>query len=193
MVTEVKAPPVVFSTANGNLISVADTDDTDVEVTLTATDGTLTLNGTTGLAFSNGDGSADTSMTFSGTLADVNAALDGLQVAFPGDESRRRALADLRERYGGVAVLKGSRTLVSSSSGAAWLCTSGNPGMASPGMGDVLTGIIAALLAQGLSPEDAAAVGVTAHAQAGDRAAAAGERGLIAGDLLAALRAVLNP
>ena len=107
--------------------------------------------------------------------------------------NRRQSLTDLRERYGGVAVLKGSRTLVSSSSGAAWLCTAGNPGMASAGMGDVLTGVIAALLAQGLAPEDAAAVGVTAHARAGDCAAKNGERGLIAGDLLAALREVVNP
>ncbi|MDJ0813578.1 MAG: NAD(P)H-hydrate dehydratase [Woeseiaceae bacterium] len=106
---------------------------------------------------------------------------------------RSKALADLSERYGGVAVLKGSGTLVSSSSGAAWLCTAGNPGMASPGMGDVLTGIIAALLAQGLAPEDAAAVGVTAHAQAGDSAACDGERGLIASDLLDALRGIVNP
>ena len=107
--------------------------------------------------------------------------------------NRRQSLASLRERYGGVAVLKGSGTLVSSCSGAAWLCTAGNPGMASPGMGDVLTGIIAALRAQGLAPEEAAAVGVSAHARAGDRAAGDGERGLIAGDLLQALRAVLNP
>ena len=60
-------------------------------------------------------------------------------------------------------------------------------------MGDVLTGIIAALLAQGLTLEDAAAVGVTVHAKAGDLAAAAGERGLIASDLLDKLRAVINP
>ncbi len=106
---------------------------------------------------------------------------------------RRRALTDLRGRYGGVAVLKGSGTLVSSASGAPWLCTAGNPGMAAPGMGDVLTGIIAGLLAQGLGLEDAAAVGVTAHAQAGDRAAQSGERGLLATELLAALRAVVNP
>jgi NAD(P)H-hydrate epimerase len=93
-------------------------------------------------------------------------------------EDRRQALADLRRRYGGVAVLKGSGTLVSSSSGIPWLCTAGNPGMAAPGMGDVLTGIIAALLAQGLSLEDAAAVGVAIHAQAGDLAAESAERGL---------------
>jgi NAD(P)H-hydrate epimerase len=60
-------------------------------------------------------------------------------------------------------------------------------------MGDVLTGIIAALMGQGLDPEMAAAVGVEVHARAGDRAAAGGERGLIASDVLAELRAVLNP
>ncbi len=68
-----------------------------------------------------------------------------------------------------------------------------HPGMAAPGMGDVLTGIIAALLAQGLDPEQAACVGVQAHALAGDRAARQGERGLLASDLIAELRAVLNP
>lgn len=106
---------------------------------------------------------------------------------------RSGALADLRGRYGGVAVLKGSGSLVSGKSAVPWLCTAGNPGMAAPGMGDVLTGIIAALLAQGLSPEDAAAVGVAVHARAGDLAAANGERGLLASDLLAELRRVINP
>ena len=64
--------------------------------------------------------------------------------------------------------------------------------MATPGMGDVLTGIIAALLAQGLSFEEAAAVGVEVHARAGDRAAESGQRGLIASDLLAELRGIIN-
>ncbi len=105
---------------------------------------------------------------------------------------RPTALNGLVEKYGGTAVLKGAGTLVSSATYASTLCTSGNPGMASPGMGDVLTGIIAALIAQGLDPENAAAVGVEAHARAGDRAAAAGERGLVASDLLSELRAVLN-
>jgi NAD(P)H-hydrate epimerase len=120
-----------------------------------------------------------------GRLLDLTAA----QV----QSDRRHALTDLRGRYGGVAVLKGSGTLVSSSSGIPWLCTAGNPGMAAPGMGDVLTGIIAALLAQGLNLEDAAAVGVAVHAQAGDRAAETGERGLMATDLLGELRRVINP
>ena len=65
--------------------------------------------------------------------------------------------------------------------------------MASPGMGDVLAGIVAALLAQGLAPEQAAATGVEIHAQAGDKAAEAGERGLLASDLLYELRGLINP
>lgn len=105
---------------------------------------------------------------------------------------RRAALTALAEKYSGTAVLKGAGTLISSAQHAPGLCTSGNPGMASPGMGDVLTGIIAALMAQGLAPESAAAVGVEVHARAGDRAATAGERGLIASDLLSELRTVLN-
>lgn len=106
---------------------------------------------------------------------------------------RPAALAALSEKYGGVTVLKGAGSLVSSSHSAPVLCTAGNPGMASPGMGDVLTGVIAALIGQGIEPESAAAIGVEAHARAGDRAAAAGERGLIASDLLDELRTVLNP
>jgi NAD(P)H-hydrate epimerase len=64
--------------------------------------------------------------------------------------------------------------------------------MGSGGVGDVLTGVIAALLAQGLSLEEAAHLGVCAHAEAGDRAAEAGERGLIATDLLPWLRTLVN-
>ena len=116
--------------------------------------------------------------------------LDTGTAAIQGD--RPGALAELAERYGGVAVLKGAGTLISSSKLGAALCTSGNPGMASPGMGDVLTGMIAAFVAQGLDLETAAAAGVEAHARAGDRAAVGGERGLIASDLLEELRAVLN-
>ncbi len=106
---------------------------------------------------------------------------------------RLAALQGLQAKYGGVAVLKGAGSLVSAAEGAPWLCSAGNPGMAAAGMGDVLTGIIAALMAQGLSPEDAAAVGVEIHARAGDQAARAGERGLVASDLLAELRGIVNP
>lgn len=110
---------------------------------------------------------------------------------------RFAAVRALQKRYGGVAVLKGAGSLISPESsahdGVTSMCTSGNPGMAAAGMGDVLTGIIAALLAQGLPLQEAALVGVEAHARAGDRAAAGGERGMMASDLMAELRAVINP
>lgn len=107
--------------------------------------------------------------------------------------ARSTALGSLQKQYGGVAVLKGANTLVSTKSGVPWMCASGNPGMAAAGMGDVLTGILAALLAQGLEMEEAAAVGVEIHARAGDRAAKTGERGLLASDLMVELRGVVNP
>ena len=106
---------------------------------------------------------------------------------------RRAAVMELQARFGGVAVLKGAGSLVFGGAEPPWLCTAGNPGMAAAGMGDVLTGVIAALLAQGLGPEEAAAAGVELHARAGDVAARSGERGLLAGDLIAALRDVVNP
>lgn len=105
---------------------------------------------------------------------------------------RRAALAALQRRYGGVVVLKGAGTLVSQP-GTTSICTAGNPGMAAPGMGDVLTGIIASLKAQGLSCSDAALAGVQIHARAGNLAAADGERGMLAGDLMAQLRHAVNP
>ena len=105
-------------------------------------------------------------------------------------EDRAAALAALQARYEGTVVLKGAGTLVSSTP-VPYLCSGGNPGMGSAGMGDVLTGIIAGLLGQGVT--DAAAIGVEAHARAGDLAAVSGERGLLASDLLDQLRAVVNP
>lgn len=105
---------------------------------------------------------------------------------------RIAAVAALAGRYGGAAVLKGAGTLVASAGATPSLSTHGNPGMATAGMGDVLTGVIAALLAQGLDLADAAAAGVEIHARAGDSAAAAGERGLVASDLIAALRGIVN-
>jgi NAD(P)H-hydrate epimerase len=106
-------------------------------------------------------------------------------------DDRVAATAELQKRYGGVCVLKGAGTLVGGMALA--LCPFGNPGMASGGMGDVLCGLIAGILAQGLGPEAAARAGVLAHALAGDRAAARGERGLMPSDLLAELRPLLNP
>jgi len=106
---------------------------------------------------------------------------------------RFRAVRELARRYDAVAVLKGSGSLVAAPGGRVAVCPWGNPGMASGGTGDVLAGVVAALLAQGLSAWDAACLGVGAHARAGDIAAAdGGQRGLLASDLLPALRRVLN-
>ena len=104
---------------------------------------------------------------------------------------RAAAAAALRQRYGSVVVLKGAGTLVRGS--GLWLCPYGNPGMGTGGMGDALTGLLAALLGQGLGRDEAACAAVLAHALSGDRAAVAGERGLLPSDLIGELRAVLNP
>lgn len=105
---------------------------------------------------------------------------------------RPAALNALVGKFGGTVVLKGAGTLVSSESGPPWLCSAGNPGMASGGMGDALTGIIAGLRAQKLSAESAAVAGVQVHGRAGDKAAQGGERGLIASDVIAEIRSWVN-
>jgi NAD(P)H-hydrate epimerase len=103
------------------------------------------------------------------------------------------AVASLEASYGGVAILKGCGTLVLGGDGETALCSGGNPGMASGGMGDVLTGVIAALVAQGYGLRESARLGVAIHAAAADKAAHEGERGLLASDLFAHLRHLANP
>lgn len=109
------------------------------------------------------------------------------------ESDRLAALDDLVDIVGGVVVLKGGCTLVGQSGRTPRVSTRGNPGMATAGSGDILTGVIAALRAQGLSIADAALLGVDAHARAGDLAAEDGIRGLIATDLLPGIRRALNP
>ncbi|MCU7918226.1 MAG: NAD(P)H-hydrate dehydratase [Candidatus Thiodiazotropha sp. (ex Epidulcina cf. delphinae)] len=107
---------------------------------------------------------------------------------------RFAACEALRNRFGGVVVLKGAGTLIDEGAGGSpTLCSDGNPGMASAGSGDVLSGIIGGLVVQGHALRDAAELGVCLHAAAGDRAAMRGEIGMLAGDLLAELRPLLNP
>jgi len=90
-------------------------------------------------------------------------------------------------------VLKGARTAIGTADGKVFINPTGNPGMASAGMGDVLAGILTALLGQGLSAEDAMKLGVYLHGFIGDRVAAAnGEIGLIASDIIDGLPAGLN-
>lgn len=94
----------------------------------------------------------------------------------------------LAEKFNAQVVLKGHGSLVASPEGCLALCTDGNPGMATAGMGDTLTGIIAGLIAQGLSLYDSTCVGVSMHAAAGDLAAQRGERGLVASDVISCLQ-----
>lgn len=107
---------------------------------------------------------------------------------------RQGALQALRERYPATIVLKGAGSLVSDQQAdhPPWLCTAGNPAMAAPGMGDVLTGVVAALLGQGLAAAEAAQIGVLWHALAGDAAAAGVDRGLLAGEVSACLPIVIR-
>jgi NAD(P)H-hydrate epimerase len=108
------------------------------------------------------------------------------------ERDRFAAVRELARRYAAVVVLKGAGSLIADPDGRLDVCPWGNPGMASGGMGDLLTGIVAALLAQGCSAWSAACLGVGLHARAGDHAAQQGERGLLASDLLAPLRALGN-
>jgi len=105
---------------------------------------------------------------------------------------RFAAVRELARRYAAIVVLKGAGSLIADPDGRLDVCPWGNPGMASGGMGDLLTGIVAALLAQGCGAFQAACLGVGLHARAGDRAAQQGERGLLASDLLTPLRELGN-
>jgi NAD(P)H-hydrate epimerase len=109
-------------------------------------------------------------------------------------QSRRVELAQAFSREHGVTlVLKGARTLITSPQGRLAVNGSGNPGLASGGTGDVLTGLIAGFLAQGLPPFQAAQLGVYCHGTAADRLAPrCGDRGLMATDLLPEIPAVLK-
>ena len=101
------------------------------------------------------------------------------------EHHEREALAqDFAKRTGAVVVLKGHHTVITDGAQIA-LNLTGNPGMATGGTGDVLSGIITALVCQRLSPYDAARLGVYVHAAAGDLAASElGQIGMIASDLL---------
>ncbi len=108
--------------------------------------------------------------------------------------NRFKSVDDISKQFGGIAVLKGLGSLIKSQHGLPSVCPYGNPGMASGGMGDVLTGIISGLIAQGLSNQQAAELGVVIHSKAGDEAAkAVGERGMLASDLMSWTRRLANP
>lgn len=108
------------------------------------------------------------------------------------EEDRYSAVRNLQRSFGGVVVLKGAGTLVCDGK-RVYVANVGNPGMASGGMGDILSGIIAGLLAQGLDLLQASILGVSIHGLAADAAAESNERGLLASDLFPHIRKLVNP
>lgn len=106
---------------------------------------------------------------------------------------RFTAAKTLADRFNAVVVLKGAGTVVAAPDALPRVIAAGNPGMAVGGMGDLLTGIIAALRAQGRGAFDAASTGALLHSLAGDAAASEGQRGLLPTDLLVPLRRLVNP
>ncbi len=108
------------------------------------------------------------------------------------ESNRYSAIKQLQDKFGGVVVLKGAGSLVCDGR-RTYVCLAGNPGMATGGMGDVLTGIIAALIAQGVELSAAARLGVQLHSQAADLVAAEeGMIGLLASDVIGKVRQLLN-
>ena len=109
------------------------------------------------------------------------------------EHDRVAAVQQLQQQFGGTVLLKGQHSLIAGPKQQLARLNCGNPGMASGGMGDVLSGIIAALLAQGLSSFDAAALGGWLHGSAADQLSAErGEHGLLATDILSPLQKLLN-
>ncbi len=98
----------------------------------------------------------------------------------------------LAVRYQAMVILKGCGSVVAAPDGRWDICALGNPGMSTGGSGDVLTGVVAAMLAQGFDTWKAARLATLAHAAAGDRAALEGERGLLALDIAHRLQQVVN-
>jgi NAD(P)H-hydrate epimerase len=109
------------------------------------------------------------------------------------EADRYGASQAIAKKYQCVCILKGAGTVVASAEGELWVCDRGNPVLATAGTGDVLTGVIAGLLAQGFSTLESACAGVLLHATAGDEEEKhSGESGMLASDLLPRLRVARN-
>ncbi|WP_019615620.1 NAD(P)H-hydrate dehydratase [Psychromonas ossibalaenae] len=108
------------------------------------------------------------------------------------ENDRFSAVRSLQRSFGGIVILKGAGTLICDGK-QIYIANVGNPGMASGGMGDVLSGIIGGLLAQGIDPLHVAALAVNIHGLAADLAVKQDERGLLASDLFPYIRKLVNP
>lgn len=118
-------------------------------------------------------------------LTPHNKEFERLFGNFADDKERIQLQRDSSVKHGVYIVLKGANTSISSPAGNVYFNTTGNPGMATAGSGDVLTGIITSLLAQGYNSNDACILGVYLHGLAGDFAAARqGEEAMLAGDII---------
>jgi len=107
-------------------------------------------------------------------------------------QNRMETARHFAEKHKVILVLKGAQTLVAYPDGVVFICPTGNPGMACGGMGDVLTGMIAAFLAQDLSPESAALAGVYVHGLCGDLLAEDHAFGFAASDMVAGIPQALT-
>lgn len=103
-------------------------------------------------------------------------------------KNRERVAKSVSVQYNCVTILKGYRTIVAAPDGQVYVNESGNSGMSTAGMGDILTGMVASLIGQGIGPYSASVVSVYLHGKAGDIAAQEiGQFGMVAGDVLARL------
>ena len=130
--------------------------------------------------------------------------VDWVLTPHPGEASRLLRRRDIQadrptvarelvQKFGGTILLKGAGTLVATDD-ELFLCPLGNPGMSVGGMGDVLGGVIAALIAQGLAPSEATSLAAVVHSLAADYLVdRQGERGLLATELLPVIRRLVNP
>lgn len=110
------------------------------------------------------------------------------------EADRIAAAREIAKRYRATVALKGCGTIIATTDGSWWVNTTGNPGMASAGMGDVLTGITTGLLAQGMAPAQALCAAVWLHGAAADACVESGDGpyGLTASEIILAARALLN-
>ena len=138
------------------------------------------------------DGKSDDSRTVTVICTDAacgQADPSGQDQVWQTEEEKVALVKSLAAATGAVIVVKGWHTMVCSPDGTLKYNTTGNPGMAKGGSGDLLTGLITGLLARGFTAADAAAAGVWLHGSAGDRAAAIiGEESMNASDILAHIR-----